>query len=167
MKTDGEKMDGARVPFKRSNHSRLVADFEGHESTGDGLEYNRSDKSEEEEWWREDESEDSDREQDIEEHEYTTPGDAERTVKIWLFLSNDGMSQSRWMKNFVAECTCDGVVVATALARYIHREGMRNEFWEKMEEPSEETCDVAFHVFDRYGTVSSGGKAMRRPEVAG
>lgn len=63
------------------------------------------------------------------------------------------MGESRWMTNFVAECTCDGVVVATALARYISREGIRSEFWEKMEEPSEETCDVAFHVFDRYGTV--------------
>lgn len=60
-----------------------------------------------------------------------------------------------WMKNFVAECTCDGVAVATALARYIHREGMRSEFWEKMEEPSEETCGVAFHVFDRYGTAKT------------
>ncbi|PKX91234.1 uncharacterized protein P174DRAFT_376578 [Aspergillus novofumigatus IBT 16806] len=32
---------------------------------------------------------------------------------------------------------------------------MRSEFWEKMEVPSEETCNVAFHVFDRYGTVKA------------
>lgn len=32
---------------------------------------------------------------------------------------------------------------------------MRYKFWEDMEEPSEETCDVAFHVFDRYGRVKT------------
>jgi hypothetical protein len=70
-------------------------------------------------------------------------------------LTDEGFSESKWMKNFVAECTCDGVTVANALARYIHREGVRPEFWERMEEPSEETCDVAFHIFGRYGTVQA------------
>jgi hypothetical protein len=32
---------------------------------------------------------------------------------------------------------------------------MRSEFWEKMEVPSEETCKVAFHVFNRYGTIKA------------
>jgi hypothetical protein len=57
------------------------------------------------------------------------------------------------MKNFVAKCTCNSVAVATALARYIYQEGVRSEFWERIEEPSEETCDMAFYVFDRYGVV--------------
>lgn len=142
-------------------------DFEDDESTEDDSEYNRLDEAEEEGWWREDDSEDEDEdesedesedldcEQDIEEHEYTISGDATRTLKIRLFLTDEEMGEFNWMKNFVAECTCDGVAVATALARYIHREGMRSEFWEKMEEPSEETCYVAFHVFDRYGTVKT------------
>lgn len=130
-------------------------DFEDDESTEDDYEYNEFDDSEEEEWWREDESEDESEicEQDIEEHEYITSGDANRTVKLRLFLTDEQMGESKWMKNFVAECTCDGVAVAPALARYIHRENIRSEFWEKMEEPSEETCSVAFHAFDRYGTV--------------
>lgn len=129
-------------------------EFEDDESADDDSEYNELDDSEEEEWWKEDESEDLDRERDIEEHEYTTSGDTARTVNIRLFLTDEGMNESRWMTNFVAQCTCDGVVVATALARYIHREGIRSEFWEKMEVLSEETCSVAFHVFDRYGTDS-------------
>jgi hypothetical protein len=54
--------------------------------------------------------------QDIEEHEYTTRCDPARTVKIRLFLTEDGMDQSKWMKTFIAECTYDGVVVATTLA---------------------------------------------------
>lgn len=59
------------------------------------------------------------------------------------------------MKDLVAECTCDGVVVATATARYIQRERMCSGFWEEMEGPSQETCDVAFEVFDRYGIVKA------------
>jgi hypothetical protein len=35
------------------------------------------------------------------------------------------MDESRWIKKFLAKCTCDGVTVATALAKYIDREGMR------------------------------------------
>jgi hypothetical protein len=130
-------------------------EFEDDESTDDDSEYDELHDSEEEEWWKEDESEDLDCERDIEEHEYATSGDTTRTVKIRLFLTDEEMNESRWMTNFVAECTCDGVVVATALARYIHREGIRSQFWEKMEVPSEETCNVAFHVFDRYGTVQT------------
>lgn len=130
-------------------------DFEDDESTDYGSEYNGLSDSKEEGWWREDESEDLDCEEDIEDHEYTTSGDTPRTVKIRLFLTDEAMGEFKWMKNFIAECTSDGVVVATALARYIYREGMRSEFWERMEEPSEETCGVAFHVFDRYGTVQT------------
>lgn len=132
-----------------------VTDFKSHNSTDDGFEYDGFDDFEQEKWWREDESEALDCEQDIEEHEYTTSGETARTVKIRLFLTDEEMGEFKWMKNFVAECTCDGVAVATALARYIYREGMRSDFWENMEEPSEETCGVAFHVFDRYGTVKT------------
>ncbi|CAG8128302.1 unnamed protein product [Penicillium nalgiovense] len=131
-------------------------DFEDDYSTEDD---SRSDEAEEEEWWSEndseDEIEDSDYEQEIEEHEYAISGDSARTLKIRLFMTDEEMGDFKWIKNFVAECTCDGVTVANALARYIHREGIRSEFWERMEEPSEETCDVAFHVFDRYGTVKT------------
>lgn len=134
-------------------------EFEDDESTEDDSEYNRSDEAEEEGWWTEndcdDENEDFDHEQEVEEHEYTISSDPARTLKIRLFLKDEGMGQIKWMKNFVAECTCDGVTVANALARYIHREGIRSEFWKMMEEPSEEMCDVAFHVFDRYGTVQT------------
>ncbi|KAF4181095.1 hypothetical protein CNMCM8060_009741 [Aspergillus lentulus] len=151
MESDGQKVKWDRESLKRSR-----VEFEEDESTDDDdSEYNELDDSEEEEWWKEDESEDLNREQEIEEHEYTTSGDTARTVKIRLFLTDEETNESGWMTNFVAECTCDGVVVATALARYIHREGMRSEFWEKMEEPSEETCNVAFHLFDRYGAVKA------------
>ncbi|KAG2418849.1 hypothetical protein HFD88_001951 [Aspergillus terreus] len=150
MESDGQEVKGDRESPKRSR-----AEFENDESTDDNSEYSEFDDSEEEEWWKEDESEDLDRERDIEEHEYITPGDTARTVKIRLFLTDEETNKFKWMTNFVAECICDDAVVATALARYIHREGMRSEFWEKMEAPSKETFDVASHVFDRYGTVKA------------
>lgn len=103
--------------------------------------------------WNEDDEDDFGYEQDIADHQYTVPGDITRTVNIQLSFSED--VEFRWIKNIVAECTCDGVVVATASARYIRRERMRSAFWEGMEEPSQDTCDVAFEVFDRYGTVKA------------
>jgi hypothetical protein len=145
-------------------------------STEDDSENNRLHKVREEGWWRGDDSEeveddedddeyddeyddedeeDLDQQQDIEEHEYTIPGDATRTLKIRLFWVDDQMGGFEWMNPFVAECTCDGVTVATAVARYIRRERMRSGFWETMEALNEETCDVAYHVFDRYGTVKA------------
>jgi hypothetical protein len=104
--------------------------------------------------WSEDDSEDLGYQQDVEEHEYTTD-ETTQTLKIRLFLTDEETGDFKWLKNFVAECTCDGVVVATALARYIYRERMRYKFWENIEEPSEETCDVAFHIFDRYRRVKT------------
>ncbi|KAJ5737473.1 uncharacterized protein N7483_002598 [Penicillium malachiteum] len=151
MTNDAEKTDLDFLSFTRS-----ATESEGHDLTDDGFEYSEFSDSEEEEWWREDET-NFDCEMDLEEHEYSTFGDMARTVKIRLSLtsSDKGTNCSRWMINFIVECTCDGVTAANALARYIHREGMRSEFWERMERPSEETCHVAFQVFDRYGDVKA------------
>jgi hypothetical protein len=52
-------------------------------------------------------------------------GDANQTLKIRLFLTDE--EEFKWMKNSVAKSTCDGITLATALARYIHREGMRSD----------------------------------------
>ncbi|KAH2861056.1 hypothetical protein KXV31_007664, partial [Aspergillus fumigatus] len=68
-------------------------DFEDDESTDYGSEYNGLSDSKEEGWWREDESEDLDCEEDIEDHEYTTSGDTPRTVKIRLFLTDEAMGE--------------------------------------------------------------------------
>ncbi|KAE8315872.1 hypothetical protein BDV41DRAFT_574254 [Aspergillus transmontanensis] len=80
------------------------SNLEDHESTNDGFEHDDFDDSEKEESWGKDESEDLKCKQDIEEHEYSTPGDTTRMAKIQLFLADDIMHQSRWMKTFVAEC---------------------------------------------------------------
>ncbi|OQE08234.1 hypothetical protein PENVUL_c010G08896 [Penicillium vulpinum] len=161
MESDGEKLEGGRVSLKRSSALSFP-------STNTNGEYNlkkewtsktmsrqkmtpnimhlitprkknggmktSEDENEDE---SEDESEDPGCEQeDIEDHEYSTSGDATLDGKLCRQMHFD-------------------VVVATALARYIHREDMRSEFWQRMEEPSEDMCDVAFHVFDRYGTVET------------
>ncbi|EDP47915.1 hypothetical protein EMGR_000400 [Emarellia grisea] len=97
MESDGEIMERDRVSLKRSR-----MDFEDDESTDYGSEYNGLSDSKEEGWWREDESEDLDCEEDIEDHEYTTSGDTPRTVKIRLFLTDEAMGEFKWMKNFIA-----------------------------------------------------------------
>ncbi|RWQ91588.1 hypothetical protein C8Q69DRAFT_129016 [Paecilomyces variotii] len=48
-----------------------------------------------------------------------------------------------------------GASAYMGVARYIHQECMRSEFWEKIEEPSQDMYNVAFHVFDRYGTLKT------------
>ncbi|KAJ5219705.1 hypothetical protein N7468_008909 [Penicillium chermesinum] len=120
----------------------------------DDFESERS-ESTDEEWWAEDQNEDSNDEQEIEEHEYSTSDDPARTIKIRLFLRDEGFSDSKWMKTLVAECTCDGSVVANALARYIDRICIRSEFWERMEEESEGMCDIAFNIFNRFGFIQT------------
>ncbi|KAL2831655.1 hypothetical protein BJY01DRAFT_254163 [Aspergillus pseudoustus] len=108
--------------------------------------------------------EDAERKVDIEEHEHTISGNTATTVKIRLFWTHEDPDESECVTTF-AECTCNKARLASALARCIHREGMRSEFWERMEEPSEQMCDVAFEVFDRYGTVNL--KYKRHPVQRG
>lgn len=147
MESDGQKVKLDRESLKRSSalsfplltklEPRILQDmqdiltilwqlgveFEDDESTDSDSEYNEIDDSEEKGWWEEDESEDLDCERNIEEHEYTTFSDMARMVKIWLFLTDEEdeeMDESRWMTNFVAQCTCNSVVITTALAWYIH-----------------------------------------------
>ncbi|OKP14986.1 hypothetical protein PENSUB_3381 [Penicillium subrubescens] len=102
----------------KNSVNNIGIDFEDDGSTEDDIEYNEFDDSDQEEWWKEDESRDDseemDCEQDIEEHEYAASGDPARTLKIRLFLTDKQVGGSKWMKNFVAKCTCDGVAVATA-----------------------------------------------------
>ncbi|KAJ5725226.1 uncharacterized protein N7483_006583 [Penicillium malachiteum] len=122
-------------------------------------------------------------EQEIEDHEYIIPGDVAQLVKIRLFLMNDKTGNYKWMKNFVAECTCNGVVVATTLARHSHPErtnihpgwtnGLRRHrryydgFWETVQERSAEMCRLAFEIFDRYGTIMTKYKDHPRQRGTG
>ncbi|KAJ5614657.1 hypothetical protein N7528_008311 [Penicillium herquei] len=94
-----------------------------------------------------------------EDHEYLIRGDAAQLVKIRLFLIDsypthrDFGATRTWVRNFVAECTCNGVVVATALARYIRRRRIRHGFWERMQKQSEGMRRFAFEVFDHRGAL--------------
>ncbi|KAK6222381.1 hypothetical protein LQW54_001081 [Pestalotiopsis sp. IQ-011] len=45
--------------------------------------------------------------------------------------------------------------IGSCVARLIRRGQMRMSFWSEMEEPSEETSDLAFELFDRYGRLQS------------
>lgn len=45
--------------------------------------------------------------------------------------------------------------IGSCLARLIRRGQMRASFWLEMEEPSQETADLAFELFDRYGRLQT------------
>ncbi|KAJ0416963.1 hypothetical protein BJY00DRAFT_290635 [Aspergillus carlsbadensis] len=105
--------------------------------------------------WRGDQSEDEDYRLEVEEHEYITPGDTGQAIKIRLFLTEDEEEEFPWTTEFGAICLRNGVTVASALARYINREHIRHNFWQEMEGPSQDMCNVAFEVFDQYGTIKS------------
>jgi hypothetical protein len=99
--------------------------------------------------------EDEDYESEVDEHEYTTPGDQAHTIKIRLSLTHAEDEEFPWMQDISARCSCNGDTVATAKAQFIDRDRIRSNFWQHMEEPSEGMSELAFEVFDQYGTVKS------------
>ncbi|KAJ5711920.1 hypothetical protein N7488_006076 [Penicillium malachiteum] len=103
-------------------------------------------------------------EQEIDLHEYMICGYA---VKIRLSLIDDDERDfdQAWVMNYVAECNCNGVFVATALVRYFHRKEITPWFWEKMQEESEGMCSFAFEVFDHRGDLMK--KYKKHPVLRG
>ncbi|KAK8079469.1 hypothetical protein PG997_007287 [Apiospora hydei] len=59
-----------------------------------------------------------------------------------------------WLKEITAIGSEDGAQIAACDAKLIKRDRIRPSFWQDMEEPCQETRDLAFGLFDRYGRVS-------------
>ena len=58
-----------------------------------------------------------------------------------------------WLETFEAEETREGVPIAKMVAQRIDREPIRANFYTQMEEPTHDTCELAFDLFDRWGCV--------------
>lgn len=58
-----------------------------------------------------------------------------------------------WLKTFEAEETREGVPIAKILAQRIDREPIRANFYFQMEEPTQDTCELAYDLFDRWGCI--------------
>ncbi|KAL5335739.1 hypothetical protein BJX70DRAFT_410287 [Aspergillus crustosus] len=101
-----------------------------------------------------DESNDEDLETEVEQHEFSLPGDHAAAIQIKLFVTEEiDVESPFWLKNLHVRCTHNGRDIAHALARSVSREHIRSKFWERMEEVSQDMCDVAFDTFTRYGTL--------------
>ena len=68
--------------------------------------------------------------------------------------SVDEFAEWEWLEQIDGHANVDHNVVADCDAKLIRRARMRSGFWIQMEEPSEETSDLAFELFDRYGCLS-------------
>jgi hypothetical protein len=104
-------------------------------------------------------TEDGEDELEAEEHQHITPGDHPQTINIRLSLTNGQKEEFPWMQDFTVTCILNGDNVAFAMARYIDRELIHHDFWQKMEAPSQDMSDVAFDVFDQYGYIKSKFKS--------
>lgn len=57
------------------------------------------------------------------------------------------------LKTFEAEETREGVPIANIVAQRIDREPIRANIYFQMEEPTQDTCELAYDLFDRWGCV--------------
>lgn len=70
--------------------------------------------------------------------------------------SHDEFAEWEWLEQIdgVASVELEHSQVAYCNAKLIRRAHMRSAFWVEMEEPSQETSDLAFELFDRYGRLN-------------
>ncbi|CEL06575.1 hypothetical protein ASPCAL09748 [Aspergillus calidoustus] len=131
--------------------SGTEVDFESSEIEIDG-----DDFSSEEEFELSDgfDAEDSDTaHENVEDHEYNVSmSGGDISLKITLFTTKE-LDSPGWVENLCAECNRDGVLVGNVLARLIWRGAVRPQFWQRMEELSQDTSDIALKIFNRYGIV--------------
>lgn len=76
--------------------------------------------------------------------------------------SSDGDDEFPWLEKVFATASDNaggsasntkGQIVGSCEASLIRRGQMRKAFWQNLEEPSQETSDLAFSLFDRYGRL--------------
>lgn len=68
--------------------------------------------------------------------------------------SCDEFAEWKWLEQIDGVGDVDHHQVASCDAKLIRRQCIRSAFWTEMEEPSSETSDLAFELFDRYGRLN-------------
>ncbi|KAE8396832.1 hypothetical protein BDV37DRAFT_93183 [Aspergillus pseudonomiae] len=107
------------------------------------------------------ESSEYDRSEDASDDEFMPDRKYKTTLVENEFLPNDGTNRALkieivisphvWRDNITAKCTHKGKVIGRAIARFIYRAMITKNFWEKLDEYSQDTGYVAWTVFNRYG----------------
>lgn len=98
------------------------------------------------------------------EHEYAVKsftkvvdGEVRREVNFRIFKSKEEDFEE-WLEIIQVRCTANGKDIGSALGRYIHRQRIKQTFWQSMEEVSHYMSNLAFETFDRYGYLKKGLK---------
>ncbi|QKX63191.1 uncharacterized protein TRUGW13939_10360 [Talaromyces rugulosus] len=73
-------------------------------------------------------------------------------IEIWI-------SSRAWRDDITAKCTHKGKAIGHAFARFIYRGMVTKNFWEKMDECSQDVGEIAWRVFDRYGFLKDKFKS--------
>ncbi|KAB8069153.1 hypothetical protein BDV29DRAFT_183318 [Aspergillus leporis] len=94
-------------------------------------------------------------------NEFTSDRKYKTTLVESEFLPDDGTNRALkieivisprvWRDNITAKCTHEGKAIGRVIARFIYRGMITKNFWEEMDECSQETGKVAWTVFNRYG----------------
>ncbi|RDW61397.1 hypothetical protein BP5796_11289 [Coleophoma crateriformis] len=69
------------------------------------------------------------------------------------FDLGDDRAFQQWMQSICLHCLYQGELIGHAFGRHINRGMIRHDFYRVMEEPCQDISDVAFEVFDRYGSL--------------
>ncbi|KAK3896882.1 hypothetical protein C8A05DRAFT_20243 [Staphylotrichum tortipilum] len=72
----------------------------------------------------------------------------------WDNLSASAFAEWKWLEQIDGVGDVDHHQVAYCDAKLIRRQHIKSAFWAEMEGPSEETSDLAFELFDRYGRLN-------------
>jgi GNAT superfamily N-acetyltransferase len=71
----------------------------------------------------------------------------------WNGSEFDEFAEFAWLEQMDDTVTCEGATAAYCNAKLIRRDQVRSDFYEEVEQPSQETSKMAFDLFDRYGRL--------------
>lgn len=77
----------------------------------------------------------------------------DNVVTIKVYLQDEDEEFESWMQTIHVSCSLEGEEVGRGYGKYVRRDRIASQFWQSMEEPSQDLASVAFEVFDRYGRL--------------
>ncbi|PSR84017.1 hypothetical protein BD289DRAFT_482998 [Coniella lustricola] len=70
-----------------------------------------------------------------------------------VLSADDEFAEFEWLEQIDGRAIEDKKQLAVCSAKLIRRDHIKAGFWEEMEEPTQETSQLAFELFDRYGRL--------------
>ncbi|CRG89880.1 hypothetical protein PISL3812_06919 [Talaromyces islandicus] len=127
---------------KRKRETDAFPSSEGYMST----EYDGSEDSSEDEFT-------SDHKHALIESEFFLDGTNQAVrIEIWV-------SPCAWLDDITAKCIHRGKTIGYAVAQFIYRGMITKDFWRKIDDCSQDVGEIAWRVFDRYGSLKDKYKS--------